>query len=239
MGLAVLVLLLALAVGAALGGRVSGLSRLPVRHLPWLGAAFACQLAGALATDVTPHQLALLASAGLAARFAAGNLHLAGVPLAAAGLLLNALVMAVNGGMPVSEHAAARAGLPLERPSEAGRLAAGPDTRLDWFAESLPVPLPLRPEVDSPGDLLVAAGVGLLVVDGMLRDRGPRRLPPIPQALRRRFGRPSGNGRGSSAGSAAASVRSVGSARSVGSVSLAKTLPRKAQPPARSGSLPS
>lgn len=267
MGLAVLVLLLALAVGAALGGRVSGLSRLPMRHLPWLGAAFACQLAGALATDVTPHQLALLASAALAARFAAGNLHMAGVPLAAAGLLLNALVMAVNGGMPVSEHAAARAGVPLERPSEAGRLTAGPDTRLDWFAESLPVPLPLRPEVDSPGDLLVAAGVGLLVVDGMLRDRGPRRLPPIPTALlRRRFGRAFGNGRTSSADSAEPrpgvfpgpddlpadlpadfpADLSAGPPSNVQadaapalSVSLAKTLPRSAQPPARSGSLPS
>ncbi|MCF2529933.1 DUF5317 family protein [Yinghuangia soli] len=186
MGLAVLVLLLALGAGALLGGRVSGLSRLPVRHLPWLGGAFALQLLGALISAPALHQLALLASAGLAVRFAAGNLHIAGIPLAAAGLLLNALVIAVNGGMPLSEHAAARAGVPLDRPGEAGRIAAGPDTVLDAFGESVPVPLPLRPEVDSPGDLMVAAGVGLLVVDGMLRDRGT----PVFGALRRRTARP-------------------------------------------------
>ncbi|NUU25437.1 MAG: DUF5317 family protein [Streptomycetaceae bacterium] len=166
-----LVLLIALALGAFLGGRVSGLSRLPVRHLPWLGGAFALQLVGALSTGKTLHQLALLASAGMAVRFAAGNLHLAGIPLAAAGLLLNALVIVVNGGMPVSTHAAARAGVPLDRPGDAGRIAAGADTRLNVLGESIPVPLPLRAEVDSPGDLLVAAGIGLLVVDGMLRDR--------------------------------------------------------------------
>jgi hypothetical protein len=182
MGLAVLVLLLALGAGALLGGRVSGLSRLPVRHLPWLGGAFALQLLAALVSAPALHQLALLASAGLAVRFAVGNLHIAGIPLAAAGLLLNALVIAVNGGMPLSEHAAARAGVPLDRPGDAGRIAAGPDTVLDAFGESVPVPLPLRAEVDSPGDLMVAAGVGLLVVDGMLRDRGT----PVFAALRRR-----------------------------------------------------
>lgn len=177
MGLAVLVLLLALGAGALLGGRVSGLPRLPVRHLPWLGGAFGLQLVAALCTAPSWHQLALLASAGCAVRFAAGNLHIAGIPLAAAGLLLNALVIAVNGGMPVSVHAAARAGVPFDGTGDAGRIAAGADTRLDALGESVPVPLPLLPEVDSPGDVLIAAGVGLLVVDGMLRDR--RGGPPL------------------------------------------------------------
>jgi hypothetical protein len=171
MGLAVLVLLIALVLGALLGGRVSGLSRLPVRHLPWLGGAFGLQLAGALSSGQTMHQLTLLASAAAAVRFAAGNLRLAGIPLAAAGLVLNALVIVVNGGMPVSEHAAARAGVALDRPGDTGRVTAGAGTRLNALGESIPVPLPLRREVDSPGDLLVAAGIGLLVVDGMLRDR--------------------------------------------------------------------
>lgn len=190
MGLAVLVLVLALGAGALLGGRVSGLSRLPVRHLPWLGCAFAAQLVAALVSDVTIHQLALLVSAALAARFAAGNLHLAGIPLAAAGLLLNALVIVVNGGMPVSEHAAARAGVPLDGAVAAGRVVAGADTRLNALGESIPVPLPVLPEVDSPGDLLVAAGVGLIVVGGMLRDRGGSPLAGLRDGVGRYARRP-------------------------------------------------
>ncbi|MGW0657638.1 DUF5317 family protein [Streptodolium elevatio] len=192
MGLAVLVLVLALGAGALLGGRVSGLSRLPVRHLPWLGCAFAAQLIAALVSDPTVHQLALLGSAALAARFAAGNLHLAGIPLAASGLLLNALVIVLNGGMPLSEHAAARAGVPLDGAAAAGRVVAGADTRFNALGESIPVPLPVLPEVDSPGDLLVAAGVGLLVVGGMLRDRGTPPLAGLREGIGRRTRRDAG-----------------------------------------------
>jgi hypothetical protein len=43
----------------------------------------------------------------------------------------------------------------------------GPRTRLRPLGDVIPVPLPLRPEVVSPGDVLVAAGLGQLVVLGM------------------------------------------------------------------------
>lgn len=174
MGLAVVVLLVALVAGALLGGRVSGLTRLPVGHLRWLGAAFALQLVGVLVADAAVHRCVLLASAGLAVRFAVGNPHVLGIPLATAGLLLNAVVIAVDGGMPVSAYAVARAGIPVDRPA-AAPITAGPAARLAVLGAWVPVPLPVLPEADSPGDVLVAAGVGLLVVDGMRRDRRPRR----------------------------------------------------------------
>jgi hypothetical protein len=98
----------------------------------------------------------------------------AGVPLVTLGLVLNAAVVAANGAMPVSIDAAFRAGVPT------GDIAAGLDARHEiagrgtvWrrLGDVIPVPLPARPEVVSPGDVLVAAGLAELVVVGMLRRR--------------------------------------------------------------------
>ncbi|WP_436786669.1 DUF5317 family protein [Yinghuangia sp. YIM S10712] len=174
MGLAVLVVLLALGTGALLGGRLSGLTRLPVRHLRLLAWAFGLYILAMPVGDPTVRQVLLLASTALAVRFAAAHRHIAGIPLAAAGLVLNTLVTVVNGGMPVSEQAAARAG--AERTAGAGHIAAGADTRWDVLGEWIPVPLPVHPEVVGPGDVLVAAGVGLVVVYGMLLSPG---TPPL------------------------------------------------------------
>ena len=55
--------------------------------------------------------LALILSALLVALFLWGNWQVAGIPLIAAGLLLNCVVVVLNFAMPVSVDAAARAGL--------------------------------------------------------------------------------------------------------------------------------
>ena len=52
--------------------------------------------------------------------------------------------------------------------SDARHEIAGIGTRLRWLGDIVPVPLPVRPEVVSPGDVLVAAGLAELVVLGML-----------------------------------------------------------------------
>jgi hypothetical protein len=67
---------------------------------------------------------------------------------------------------------------------------AGPATRLPWLGYFVPVPLPLLPQVVSPGDVLVAAGAAQLVVTGMLRRRSVPQLP-----ARRREQAPAERGR--------------------------------------------
>jgi hypothetical protein len=56
---------------------------------------------------------------------------------------------------------------------------AGPSTLLRDLGDVIPVPLPVRPEVASPGDVLIVAGLAEFVFIGMR----PRRLTGIP-ALR-------------------------------------------------------
>jgi hypothetical protein len=178
--LATLILVLALAAGRVLGGRVADLGQLRVRDGGWLVAALTVQVVGSLVANAQrpAYAAGLVVSALLAARFAARNRHLAGIPLACLGLLLNALVVAANGSMPVSAHAAARAGVPVEQlalPADPRHEAMGPGTRLPLLGGVIPVPLPPRREVASFGDVLLAAGIGLLVFTGMTAGASPGR----------------------------------------------------------------
>ena len=118
--------------------------------------------------------LGLATSALCAAAFCARNLRVAGVPLVTLGLMSNAFVVAANGAMPVSVAAADRADVPVVD------IAVGQDSRheiadstttLRFLGDVIPVPLPARSEVVSPGDVLVAAGLAELIVMGMLRTR--------------------------------------------------------------------
>ncbi len=87
----------------------------------------------------------------------------------------NALVVIVNGAMPVSESAAARAGISAEQ------LALDTDdrhepldgaTRMTPLADRIPVPIPGHREVDSLGDVAIAAGAGLYAFAAAYRRRG-------------------------------------------------------------------
>jgi hypothetical protein len=98
--------------------------------------------------------------------------------LVALGLGANALVVALNGAMPVSATAAARAQVALDDVAaglDSRHEVADGSTRLALLGDVVPVLLPLRPEVVSPGDVLVASGLGQLVVVGMLGGR--QRVP--------------------------------------------------------------
>ena len=56
------------------------------------------------------------------------------------------------------------------------REPTGPDSGSAALGDVVPVALPLRPQVVSPGDVLVAAGVGLLLVTaGRAGAQTPRR----------------------------------------------------------------
>jgi len=187
-GLAFLTLLLALAVGHLAGGRAGGLTggrtggltgvALSGTHL--LVAAFVVQILEPLTSRVVPgaYPIALAVSATLMTQFVSRNVSVPGVPLAGVGLLLNAAVVLVNGAMPVSLDAAARAGIAAERldlAADPRHEPLGDATRLALLADIAPAPLPGRPEVVSPGDVLLAAGVGLFVVSAMLPSGAARR----------------------------------------------------------------
>ena len=193
MGLIVLTLACAVGVAKLAGGRLSALEQLPLRGWPllagmlgglWLGTGAA--LAG---LPLPLHWLALTAAAGCALAYCLRNRAVHGTGLVGAGLLLNALVVMLNGGMPVSAPAAARAGTSyVEAVADPRHVPDGPQTALGFLADVVPVPLPVRPEVVSVGDVLVAAGLAQLLVTAVLRGTRSERRPapaedPAPQPI--------------------------------------------------------
>lgn len=163
------VLLAALVLGWLLGGSLSRLGDVPLVSRWLVVAALAAQLLGALA-GAALYTAGLIVSAVLALIFLHRNRGVRGTGLIALGLLSNALVVAVNGAMPVSLDAAARAGVEVTDIIAGGdprHEVANAGTPLRWLSDVVPVPLPVRPEVVSPGDVLLVAGIAQLVVVGM------------------------------------------------------------------------
>lgn len=185
MALALGIALLALLAGRALGGRLVGLTRLGVRWAALLVVAAAAQLAHAILAPGSQlaYLAALLVTTVLAGAFIGANIGVPGVPLIGLGLLLNGAVIAANGAMPVSVDALRAAGVSwLTAIGDARHVLVGPSTRLSWLGDVIPVANPLHREVVSVGDLLVAAGLGLLIVTGMLEARSARRGAPARRA---------------------------------------------------------
>lgn len=187
MSLVVGALLSGLLLGRLTGGRVRMLAALRLQRPGLVLAALGAQAAGTLGGGPL-RPLGLVASAGLAGLFLAANRSLRGTALVALGLAANALVVALNGAMPVSTQAAARAGVSLTAVADGAdsrHVLQTRSTRLPLLGDVVPVPLPLRPEVVSLGDVLVAAGLAQLVVVGMRdRRRWQRRSLPPPAPAR-------------------------------------------------------
>ena len=160
----------------AVGGRVSDLADIEVRR-GWLApVAFVMQAyliffpgerGGGL---LSGRSLILICSYGLLFVVIWYNRRLPGVKLIGLGLLLNFLVMVLNGGfMPITPEALVQTGYDVNaRQLETGYLVArsknivmgSGEARL-WFLSDvlvLPNPFPL-PSVMSVGDILIAAGV--------------------------------------------------------------------------------
>lgn len=158
----------------ALGGSWAMLASLQVRSARLVVIAVLAQLLGsglAQLTDMTGFYSAGLALSALAALgFCVRNLTVAGVPLVTLGLLLNAFIVLLNGAMPVSVVAAARANVgiaAIAAGNDARHEIAGRGTTLRSIGDDIPVPLPWRPEVVSPGDVLITAGIAELVLLAM------------------------------------------------------------------------
>ncbi len=138
--------------GVASGGRLQRLQALPLRWIPLLLVVLAVRVI-AFATPLPLGVfVAVLAATILAA---AVNAHLPGALAIAAGSLLNVLVVASNGGMPVSDDAAAAAAT-ATHVGDGLHVPLSPVTQLSFLADVIPVGL-FR-SVYSVGDVVVAAG---------------------------------------------------------------------------------
>jgi hypothetical protein len=183
------VILVACLLGLARGGSFQNLAQLELVAWPLVFVAVLVQAGGAFAGSLgvahagTFYVLGMVLSAALVCVFVARNASLRGMPLVALGFLLNALVVAANGAMPVSQEAADRVGVStvgLYRNVDAKHELVDSETRLRPLADVIPVPLP-KPlargsNIVSVGDVVLAAGIGVLVVNAMLAVR-PRRAP--------------------------------------------------------------
>ena len=170
MVLVVLTVMGGVVVGALRGGRLRHMADAPLRAT-WLavvaaGAQFVFALAPSATAGVV---LTGISQAGLLA-FLWCNRFLAGALLIAVGSLLNSIVIVANGAMPVSRDAV----LAISRhPAEvlAGRHRLLTDTdALPWLADI--IALPVLRTVVSVGDVILAAGIGLLVTNLMQPRRG-------------------------------------------------------------------
>ena len=182
--LALVTMLGAVAVGLAQRGSLSRLGTLTLRRRWTVWAAVVAQLIGSVVGGPA-YALGLVVSAALIGRFLLANRGVRGTGLLALGLLANALVVGLNGAMPVSLHAAGRAGTTTQdivSGADPRHELANARTRLRWLGDVIPAPWPVRPEVVSPGDVLVAAGLAQLVVIGMRS--GPTRGRHAPSRRR-------------------------------------------------------
>ncbi|MFF1821999.1 DUF5317 domain-containing protein [Kribbella sp. NPDC058245] len=164
--LVLLVMALAALAALATGGRLGRLADNTLTGLHWLAAAAIGQLLGALFGG-TAYPVGLIGSAVCIAVFLRENLRRPGVGLLALGFFSNAAVVALNGAMPVSAAALARAGLPTGVVTDQRHELVTATTTWPWLGDVVPVALPGLGQAVSPGDVLIAAGAGLLLYVGM------------------------------------------------------------------------
>jgi hypothetical protein len=173
MRLILAVLVLALGAGLATGGRFSRLSELRMRFAPLAIVGLALQFLSPARGD-WPFLL-LMVSFALLAVFAALNIKTSGFALILAGLVMNFLVIAVNHGMPVTQHALVGSGQQdtldsLVHDGGEKHHLSGPGDRLLFLADITPIPPPVH-QIVSAGDVVAYAGVAYVVVAGMRRRR--------------------------------------------------------------------
>jgi Family of unknown function (DUF5317) len=181
MNLFAAVILLAFLLGYVFGGRIRRFEQLHLRW-PWLAVAgLALQFVplpdGASGTDLVVRTAVLSCSYLLLLGFAALNIRLAGVPLIFVGLALKLLVIASNGGMPVSREALESSGQgdvlqELIDEGAAKHHLLTDDDVLTPLADVIPVGGPIK-QVVSLGDVFVYAGVVWLIV-AVMRGRIPQ-----------------------------------------------------------------
>ncbi|MBA2478476.1 MAG: DUF5317 domain-containing protein, partial [Sporichthyaceae bacterium] len=170
MTLFVLAVVTAAVLAVVLGGRPSTFGRPVMHRFGLLGIVVIGMATSPLAKSTGVYAGWLIVAAIAVGWFMALNRGRPGLGLAIGGLALNAVVIIVNSGMPVSLAAVDRAGVPLSRvplDTDPLREELTTETTLSWLGEAVPLALPIRPAVVSPGDVLVAAGGALFLFTGL------------------------------------------------------------------------
>lgn len=181
----VVVVALGFALGFARGGSLENLRRAQLRHVPLLFGAFGLQVLAQFVprdADVLAYAM-VLGSFGLILAWAALNRFVSGIAFIAIGALLNLTVIAANQGMPISAEAAIRSGYEGELDDLVIRgkhiIDTDGEARLrilsDW------IPLGGHPSAASIGDLVLWAGIALLLQDLMIGPRGRRARRDLPE----------------------------------------------------------
>ncbi len=142
---------LGLAGGVIAGGRLERIADLRLTGWPVLLGSVLLRFGAAAFGDLAPYAY-VAAFAGIVA-VALANRALPGAWAIAAGAFLNLVVVAANGGMPVSPEALASVG--GISPSDALHREIGPGTRLAFLADVIPFPIGTAYSV---GDVLIAIG---------------------------------------------------------------------------------
>jgi hypothetical protein len=157
--------------GFAAGGRIGNLVHLRFRW-PWFVVGALIVREAAVLTPLNRIDgIQYVYTATLAALVAWTVWHIGrigGIWLVTAGAALNLVVIAANGGrMPV---AAEVAGALVQRGQIGQYTLMGPGTHLNWLADWITLPSPLERvlrEAYSPGDLIVALGIAMVVLLAM------------------------------------------------------------------------
>ena len=169
-------------IGLARGGSFKTFAEAELRGVPIVFIGVLLQLGSAFAEHSGVHWLPLLlvlASFASVFAFAALNFILPGMTLIALGALCNLVVISANGGMPVSLDALQRAGLgnPFTGPGanalKGAHHALTDSSRLRFLADVMPITVTAN--VVSIGDIIIWAGLLLLVQQLMIGLRGKRR----------------------------------------------------------------
>ena len=162
-----LVLIIAIAVGLARGGKISNLAEIGVRAW-WLLIIGLALLITAAFLPRSMHDLAVVlvvASYLVLLIFMLMHRQMAGIWVAGLGILMNFTVIAVNGGMPVMVEAVEIAFGSGDMSLGAKHILLTEETHLAFLADVIPLPY----GVISLGDVFLAIGLGVFVEDQIRR----------------------------------------------------------------------
>ncbi|HWH32235.1 MAG TPA: DUF5317 domain-containing protein [Egibacteraceae bacterium] len=183
MSLVATVVLLAVAIGYAAGGRLRHIAQIPFRRIWMVWIAFLLQFLLPFLDESTRRTLRvpiLAVAFVLAMWWIVGTWPVltrwlrAGLVLVVVGWAMNFTVIALNNGMPVSAETLDRVGLPSDN-IESGDLnkhvTLDDDTLLPWLGDMIPLPLagPLRKAI-SLGDVVMLLGLLVFIPVGMRQE---------------------------------------------------------------------
>lgn len=165
----------AVVLGYLFGGRLNAFETFRLRWWVLVIIGLAIQFIplpeGEGGTDLVVRTTALTISYSLLVAFAVANLRLPGMPLVLIGVAANFLVIAVNGGMPVSESALIGSGqgdvvAMLRQDGSDKHHLMDEDDELTVLADVIAVPKPIGQAI-SVGDVFVYVGLVWLTVAAM------------------------------------------------------------------------